>query len=126
MAAVDPFRPGRSILLLQAARRREIDVVLVWRLDRWGRSVTDLLATLQELEHLGVGLVSLWSGFLQRSADDPATGPCPARIPRPASSRGAFLPTVLSYANRGILCTGFRRFCHHTKNIGRECASAVG
>jgi DNA invertase Pin-like site-specific DNA recombinase len=45
--------------LLAAARRREIDVVLVWRLDRWGRSVTDLLATLQELEHLGVGFVSL-------------------------------------------------------------------
>lgn len=42
--------------LLEAARRRAIDVVLVWRLDRWGRSVTDLLATLQELEHLGVGL----------------------------------------------------------------------
>ena len=34
-------------------------MVLVWRLDRWGRSVTDLLATLQELEHLGVGFVSL-------------------------------------------------------------------
>lgn len=45
--------------LLEAARRREIDVVLVWRLDRWGRSVTDLLATLQELTHLGVGFVSL-------------------------------------------------------------------
>ena len=45
--------------LLDAARRREIDGVLVWRLDRWGRSVTDLLATLQELEHLGVGFVSL-------------------------------------------------------------------
>jgi len=45
--------------VLEAARRREIDVVLVWRLDRWGRSVTDLLATLQELEHLGVGFVSL-------------------------------------------------------------------
>jgi putative DNA-invertase from lambdoid prophage Rac len=45
--------------LLEAARRREIDVVLVWRLDRWGRSVTDLLATLQELEHLDVGFVSL-------------------------------------------------------------------
>jgi hypothetical protein len=44
---------------LDAARRREIDVVLVWRLDRWGRSVADLLATLQELEHLGVGFVSL-------------------------------------------------------------------
>ena len=45
--------------LLDAARRREIDVVLVWRLDRWGRSVADLLATLQELEHLAVGFVSL-------------------------------------------------------------------
>jgi DNA invertase Pin-like site-specific DNA recombinase len=45
--------------LLESARRREIDVVLVWRLDRWGRSVTDLLATLQELEHLGVGFVSI-------------------------------------------------------------------
>ena len=33
--------------------------MLVWRLDRWGRSVPDLLATLQELEHLGVGFVSL-------------------------------------------------------------------
>ena len=45
--------------VLEAARRREIDLVLVWRLDRWGRSVTDLLATLQELEHLGFGFVSL-------------------------------------------------------------------
>jgi putative DNA-invertase from lambdoid prophage Rac len=53
-----PRRPARE-KLLQAARRREIDLVLVWRLDRWGRSVTDLLATLQELEHLGVGFVSL-------------------------------------------------------------------
>src|SRR5512142_2562597 len=45
--------------LLEAARRRQIDAVLVWRLDRWDRSVTDLLVTLQELEHLGVGFVSL-------------------------------------------------------------------
>jgi putative DNA-invertase from lambdoid prophage Rac len=49
--------------LMDAARRREIDVVLVWRLDRWGRSVTDLLATLQELEHLGIGFVSLTEAF---------------------------------------------------------------
>jgi putative DNA-invertase from lambdoid prophage Rac len=45
--------------LLEAARRRDIDAVLVWRLDRWGRSVADLVSTLQELEHLGVGFVSL-------------------------------------------------------------------
>src|SRR5439155_16709404 len=45
--------------LREAVRRREITLVLVWRLDRWGRSVADLLATLQELQHLGVGFVSL-------------------------------------------------------------------
>jgi DNA invertase Pin-like site-specific DNA recombinase len=45
--------------LIEAARRREIDVVLVWRLDRWGRSLVDLVATLQELIDLKVGFVSL-------------------------------------------------------------------
>lgn len=49
----------RRETLLAAARRREIDVVLVWRLDRWGRSVADLVSTLQELQHLGVAFVSL-------------------------------------------------------------------
>jgi putative DNA-invertase from lambdoid prophage Rac len=45
--------------LLAAARRREIDVVLVWRLDRWGRSLVDLVVTLKELSALGVSFVSL-------------------------------------------------------------------
>jgi len=51
-------RPGRESLLM-AARRREIDVIVVWRLDRWGRSVADLMTTLRELLDLGVGFVSL-------------------------------------------------------------------
>ncbi len=46
-------------ILMAAARRREIDVVLVWRLDRWGRSLVDLLVTMKELAQLGVGFVSL-------------------------------------------------------------------
>lgn len=54
-AAARQLRPQ----LLDAARRRDIDVVLVWRLDRWGRSVADLVSTLQELTELGVGFVSL-------------------------------------------------------------------
>jgi DNA invertase Pin-like site-specific DNA recombinase len=45
--------------LLDAARRRDIDVVVVWRLDRWGRSMADLVMTLQELRDLDVGFVSL-------------------------------------------------------------------
>ena len=45
--------------LLEAGRRREIDAILVWRLDRWGRSLPDLVVTLHELGELGVGFVSL-------------------------------------------------------------------
>jgi putative DNA-invertase from lambdoid prophage Rac len=41
-------RPRREELL-RAARRRQIDVIVVWRLDCWGRSLVDLIATLQEL-----------------------------------------------------------------------------
>ena len=56
--------PGASVRelrqkLLDAARRRDIDVVVVWRLDRWGRSMADLVNTLQELRDLDVGFVSL-------------------------------------------------------------------
>lgn len=45
--------------LLRAARRRELDAVVVWRLDRWGRSLVDLVTTLGEMGELGVGFVSL-------------------------------------------------------------------
>ena len=41
--------------LMSAARRREIDVLLVWRLDRWGLSLADLVVTLKEMAELGVG-----------------------------------------------------------------------
>src|SRR5712691_4007643 len=52
------LRPKREELL-KAARRRELDRIVVWRLDRWGRSLLDLVSTLQELASLGVGFVSL-------------------------------------------------------------------
>jgi putative DNA-invertase from lambdoid prophage Rac len=45
--------------LMRAARRREIDAIVVWRLDRWGRSLADLVGTLHELQALGVGFISL-------------------------------------------------------------------
>jgi len=51
-------RPKREDLI-RAARRREIDLILVWRLDRWGRSLVDLITTIQELTTLRVGFVSL-------------------------------------------------------------------
>jgi DNA invertase Pin-like site-specific DNA recombinase len=38
-------------------------LIVVWRLDRWGRSVPDLMTTLRELTELGVGFVSLWEAL---------------------------------------------------------------
>jgi len=51
-------RPKREDLLKEA-RRRKVDAILVWRLDRWGRSVSDLIGTIRELSDTGVGFVSL-------------------------------------------------------------------
>ena len=47
----------RKVLAL--AQRREIDAVLVTEISRWGRSTTDLLAMLRELEARRVSLVAL-------------------------------------------------------------------
>lgn len=45
--------------MINQAKRRQIDVIIVWKLDRWGRSVNDLFHILHELNGLGVGFISL-------------------------------------------------------------------
>lgn len=45
--------------ILKGARRRSLDVIVVWKLDRWGRSLPDLVNSLQELTALRVGFISL-------------------------------------------------------------------
>jgi DNA invertase Pin-like site-specific DNA recombinase len=100
--------------LLEAARRREIDVVLVWRLDRWGRSVTDLLATLQELEHLGVGFVSLTEAL---------------DLTTPAGRAMAALLAVFAEFEREILRERVRAGLAHArqngKRLGRPATAAL-
>ena len=91
--------------LLEAARRREIDVVVVWRLDRWGRSVTDLLATLQELEHLGVGFVSLTEAL---------------DLTTPAGRAMAALLAVFAAFEREILGERVRAGLAHARQNGKR------
>jgi putative DNA-invertase from lambdoid prophage Rac len=91
--------------LLESARRREIDVVLVWRLDRWGRSVTDLLATLQELEHLGVGFVSLTEAL---------------DLTTPAGRAMAALLAVFAEFEREILRERVRAGLAHARQNGKK------
>ena len=51
-------RPGLDALLADA-RRRRFDLIAVAALDRLGRNLRHLVTLLDELQHLGVGLVSL-------------------------------------------------------------------
>ncbi|ANA15377.1 recombinase family protein [Acetobacter oryzifermentans] len=47
----------RKVMAL--AQAREIDVILVTELSRWGRSTIDLISTLQELESYRVSLIAI-------------------------------------------------------------------
>jgi putative DNA-invertase from lambdoid prophage Rac len=91
--------------LIAAARRREIDVVLVWRLDRWGRSVADLVSTLQELQHLGVGFVSLTEAL---------------DLTTPAGRAMAGLLAVFAEFERDILRERVRAGLVHARQQGKQ------
>ena len=51
-------RPKRQVLL-KATKQRQRDVMLVWKLDRWGHSLVDFMTMLHELTAGGTGDVSL-------------------------------------------------------------------
>ena len=97
-------REQRSIVLA-SARRREIDVVLVWRLDRWGRSVADLVSTLQELQHLGVGFVSMTEAL---------------DLTTPAGRAMAGLLAVFAEFEREILRERVRAGLDHARQQGKR------
>jgi putative DNA-invertase from lambdoid prophage Rac len=44
--------------LMKDVRKRKVDLILCWRLDRLGRSLKHLILTLDELQSIGVGFVS--------------------------------------------------------------------
>jgi DNA invertase Pin-like site-specific DNA recombinase len=49
--------------MMDAARRREFDVLVVWRADRVYRSLVELVQTIRELGELGIGFVSVTEPF---------------------------------------------------------------
>src|SRR3954452_17573378 len=49
-------------IMLDAARRREFDVLLVWRYDRFARSMRELVNALSEFEGLGIDFISYNEG----------------------------------------------------------------
>lgn len=55
-------RPAFDALLTDA-RRRRFDVVVVWRLDRFGRNLRHLVTVIDDLNALGIAFVSLGEGL---------------------------------------------------------------
>jgi putative DNA-invertase from lambdoid prophage Rac len=55
-------RPKREELI-RLARCRKLDVIVVWRLDRWGRSLSDLTHSLEDLRLIGVDFASVTEGL---------------------------------------------------------------
>jgi DNA invertase Pin-like site-specific DNA recombinase len=55
-------RPALNRMMADA-RRRKFDVIAVWKLDRFGRSLKHLVTALSDLESLGLAFVSLRDGF---------------------------------------------------------------
>jgi DNA invertase Pin-like site-specific DNA recombinase len=62
-------RPGLQ-RLMEAARRGKIDAVVVWKLDRFGRSALDLLANVRALEAAGVRFMATTQGIDIRPGGD--------------------------------------------------------
>ena len=55
-------RPALDAMLI-AVKRRQVDAVVVWRLDRLGRNLRHLILMLDELHAMGVSFVSLGEGI---------------------------------------------------------------
>src|ERR1700722_2971210 len=58
VAGTKDSRPELNRLMVDAGRRR-FDTVIVWRFDRFARSVSHLLRALEEFQSLGIEFVSL-------------------------------------------------------------------
>jgi putative DNA-invertase from lambdoid prophage Rac len=62
ISGIKSSRPGRD-KLMKDVRARRVDAVLVWKLDRWGRSLADSVITMQELASAGVRFICTTQGL---------------------------------------------------------------
>ncbi len=66
----DHGRPGLK-KMMQAAAKREIDTIVVYRLDRFSRNATIAIKTILELDEYGVGFISVTQPVLNLGHSNP-------------------------------------------------------
>jgi DNA invertase Pin-like site-specific DNA recombinase len=62
MSGAKSNRPGLAQLMADA-RMKRFDVLLCWKLDRFGRSLVDCLNNIQELERCGIRFIAVTQGL---------------------------------------------------------------
>ena len=103
-------RPKREALMA-AARARSIDVIAVAKLDRWGRSLADLVTTMQELTSLHVGFVTA-SGEID--------------LTTPGGRAMAGMLSVFAAFERDLIVERVRSGMNHAKRHGTRSGKAIG
>jgi hypothetical protein len=101
--------------LLRAARRRQFDVVVCWRLDRLGRHLKHLIVVLEEFQVLGIAFVSLNEGI---DATTPA-GRLQMHI------LGAIAEFERARIFKEVIATGDPRYPYPDNSDEREALSSV-
>jgi putative DNA-invertase from lambdoid prophage Rac len=71
MSAAKASRPGLDQLIADA-RKRKFDIVVVWKLDRFGRSLVHCVSGIQELASLGIRFIASPQG-LDTDESNPAS-----------------------------------------------------
>src|SRR5579864_7555803 len=71
MSGAKANRPGLDMLMADA-RQRRFDAVLVWKLDRFGRSLVHCVSGIQELSSLGIRFIATSQG-LDTDESNPAS-----------------------------------------------------
>lgn len=114
-------RPGLAACLKSL---RDGDVLIVWKLDRLGRTLTHLVSTVQNLSDRGIGLRVLTGALLQRlaavrgrlslCADQAAAAKWWLSMPMASVSAEGPMPKALSTRRTSPLMPG----CRHQ---GRAC-----
>lgn len=61
VSGISKKRPARNELL-DLCRKRKVDCVVIWKLDRWGRSMLDLVSTFNEMAEADVDIISITDG----------------------------------------------------------------
>ncbi len=105
-------RPGLDRLMADA-RQRRFDVVLVWKLDRFGRSLVHCVSGIQELASLGIRFIATSQGL-----DTDESNPASKLLVHILAAVAQFERELI----RERVCAGMRNARQKGKRLGRPKA----